>query len=399
MSVTEHLMRPGSGSLQLASSTPTAITNQIRALVDEGFGTSAVGAAVVITRHHIDPNVVDDDVLLSTAVYNGPITARPSRLSLEFSGLGAWLDSYLDSAASRTSGTPSQWMSTLLANGLTAGTVTATGMSNITRTFPAHSTTRREALDAWVALAGGEYRINPDLTVDVATSDRLFREAGDAGTIVVTRHGDGPDGTLRGVDSSLLDQELTQLGPSLPTKAVALGSGNGTTITKGTATTSRNVKTPAGGTPTMVTVFSAPSEASGNVNSLASNFLALQGMRRKVNISSSTHNLARHVEPGDEVYVFDPQNGLYDTSNPVSYRGETIFPIVVRLLSFTWPIQDGYGVYVRPNAATPEYIDLTDHVAWETGDTWWTVGDWSPPFYGRTNRRDPDIEWRTAANY
>lgn len=392
--ITEHLMRPGSGGVRFTPDFPVSKSDAIRALVDENAGAAAVGASLVITPVRVDPTSIGDTATLDAALYTGPIVARPSRLSLEVVGVSSWLDTYFDTAIIRSSGTPAQWVGDLLTNGLTAGTVTAAGLSNVSRTFPAHSATRRECLDAWAGLAGAEYRVNPDLTVDVAEADTLFVSPP---TVVVTKRNEGPDGAFRGVDGSLLDQALTQLGPNIATKAVALAEGEGAAIAKGTATRSVNLKTPAGGTPSLITVLSAPSEESANANTLASNFLNLQGMRRQVNVGSRTYGLPRFVSPGDEVYVWDPEAGLFDTSNQIQFRGETIFPILVRLLSYTWPIESGMGVYVRSNAASPTYIDVTDWVEWENGsETWWTVGDWNPPSYGSTNRHAPEIEQRVA---
>lgn len=388
--ITEHLMRPGNGSVRFTPDVPVSVTDDIRALVDENA--SGPGASLVITSVRVDPSQIGDAATLAAALYTGPIDARPSRLSLECVGLSSWLDTYFDSNITRSSGTPTQWLGDLVANGITSGTIT--GGSNVSRTFPAHSATRRECLDAWAGLAGVEYRVNPDFTVDTAAASTLFVSPPE---VVVTKRDEGPDGAFRGVEGGLLDQALTQLGPNIATKAVALAQGEGAAITKGTATRSVSLKTPAGGTPTLITVLSAPSEESANANTLASNFLNLQGMRRQVNVGSKTYALPRFVKPGDEVYVWDPEAGLYDTSNQVQFRGETIFPIQVRLLSYTWPIESGMGVYVRSNAASPTYIDVTDWVDWEDGsETWWTVGDWSPPSYGPTNRSAPEVERRVA---
>lgn len=389
--ITEHLMRPGSGSVAFTGSLPTSVSEAIRKLVDENHGADAVGASIVITPTHLDAETLSDAEIRGQALYVGPVTGRPTRTSLECAGLSRWLDTYLDSTVTRSAGTPTQWLGDLLANGLSAGTVT--GGSNVSRTFPAHSVVRREALDAWARLAGVEYRVNPDFTVDTAAASTLFVSPP---AVIVTRKAEGL-AELRGVDGSMLDQALTQLGPSIATKAVALATGSGAAIAKGTATRSVNLKTPTGGAPALVTVLSAPSEASANANTVASNFLNLQGMRRQINVSSNTHILSRYVRPGDEVYVFDIAAGLYDTDNPVQFRGATVFPALVRLLSYSWPIERGMGVYVRPNAASPAYVDVTDWVAWEDGDTWWTVGDWSPPSYGPTNRSHPEIEERVAA--
>jgi hypothetical protein len=380
-------MRPGNGSINFTRDLPLSKSAAIMALVDEDAG--GVGAHIVITGVRVDPVGIGDAAMLAAATYTGRITARPSRTSLEFVGLGDWLNTYLDAEVSRTAGTITQWIGDLDGNDLVAGTVGTA--SNVTKTFPAHITTKREALDTVAGLGGWEYRIMPDFTIDADDAATLFRSPPE---VVVTRKAEGPDGSLRGVDGSMLDQAINVA--NLATKAVALAQGVGEAIAKGTATTTRNLNAPLGSNAEFVTVFSAPGEESANANTAATNFLNLQGMRREVNVSSRTHHLPRYVVPGDYVYIYDIASGLVDTTTQVQFRGETIFPATVRCLSLTWPIERGCGVYIRSNAAvgSATIIDVTDWVEWESGDTWWTVGDWNPPNYGRVNRTNPEIEER-----
>lgn len=390
MSVNEKLMRVSSGSVSFRSDIPVSVTTKIRKLVDERA--SGVGAHVVITRVPVDPSQIGDTAVLAAAKYTGRITKRPSRTSLEFDGLESWLDTYLDADTSRVAGTPSQWLGDLLANDLTAGTVNASGTSNVTRSFPAHITTRREALDVVAGLGGWEWRVQPDFTIDAATKTNLFQSPPQ---VVVTRKSEGPDGTYRGVRGGMLDQSIDV--SNLATKAVALAQGEGTAIAKGTATTSRSLRAPKGSAASFVTVFSAPSEESANANTAAQNFLNLQGARFDISVNSTTHDIPSFVRPGDEVYLYDLAAGIVDTSNQIPFRGETIFPAKVRCLELTWPIEEGCGVYIRSNAASPTWIDVTPWVEWESGDSWWKVGDWSPPSYGRANRSNPEVEDRIGS--
>jgi hypothetical protein len=392
--VNEQHQRPGTWSVELDPDTPTSITDTITGWVDENAGAGAIGAHIVITPIELDPTAVTDTALLGAAIYTGPITARPTRTRLEGVGLAAWLDDYLDADLTRSTGTPTQWIGDLDANDLTAGTITDTGATNITRTFKAHSVTRRQALDAVASAGGWEWVCRPDFTIDAAIPATLFKEVGDNGTIVVTAHEEGPDGLYRGVNGGMLDQNLTRLGVQLPTKAVALGSGDGTAIAKGTDTVTRNLKAPKGSTPTLVDVFSAPSDPDANIDTSAEKYLNLQGMRRQVTVSSTTDRIRTLIEPGDECYLYDLESGLYDTANQIQFRGETITPAQVRLLSLNWPIEAGMGVYVRSNAATPTWLDVSRHVTPGDPTAWWTVGDWSPARYGPANRTQPDIEER-----
>lgn len=388
MSVTEHLMRPGAGSIRFTPDTPAKITSAIFDLINENT-TAGVGAHIVITPVEVDPDQVGDAAVLGAATYTGRITKRPDRLSLEFVGLGSWLDTYIDSAVTRTAGTPAQWLTDLLTNDLSAGTNTASG--TVTKTFPAYITTHREALDAVCGIGSWEYRISPDMTVNIGDGGEQFVSPPIG---VVTRKSEGLDGAYRGFEGGLLDQSIDV--SQIATKAVALAEGSGATIAVGSDTTTTNLNAPKGTAPDLVTVLSAPGEETANAGTLATNFLNLQSQHRNVTVTSVTHHLPRHVHPGDEVYLYDPLSGLIDANNQIEFRGETITPILVRLLSYTWPIEAGVGVYIRSNETTATYHNVTPWIAWETGTTEWVVGDWNPPSYGRVNRSNPEIELRVA---
>jgi hypothetical protein len=384
--ITEHLMRLGGGSVQFRPDVPMTITNRILDLLDGG-----VGAAVVVTDRRVDPLAFGDVGLLSMASFAGPIIKRPNRLTLEFDGMGWWLDSYIEATVARTAGTPTQWVTDLAVhNGLTIG-VNAGGGSNVSREFPAHSVSRREALDAVAAAGGWEYRINPNGTIDFGSAANLFESPP---LVVLTRRRPATAlGEVRGIEGGLLDQSVS-VGETA-TKAVALTKGSGAAIASGSATQAVALRTRTGAIPSIVKVVDAPSDASTNATALATNFLNLQTLRRSVQVSSKTHKISSIARPGDEVYLHDPVSGLVDTGNQVMFEGQVIFPILVRLLAYSRPIEEGFGVYIRPNAAAPEYIDVSDWVAWDTGDTSWTVGTWTPVF-GRANRSNPAVEDRTS---
>lgn len=390
MTVTERLMRPSSGTIQFTDDLPPRISEEIRALVDER--NSGVGAHVVITASRIDPVAIGDAAALAAAVYTGKIDDRPTRTSIAFKGIDMWLDSYVESDITRVSGTPSQWISDLLINNITGGTVTNTGATNVSRTIEAYSTTRRQALDLIARLGGWEYRFQPDFTIDAATKANLFRSPPQ---VIVTRRSEGPDGTLRGVDGAMLDQGINT--ETTVTKAVALAGGQGRAIIKGSYTGSTTLRTPTGSAPTLVGVFSAPSEEAGNADAAAQSWYGQQGPRFEINVSSSTHDIPLYVVPGDEVWLWDQEAGIVDSTNQKQFRGETIFPALARCTELTWPIEQGYGVYIRPNSSSPTWIDVSSWVAWESGDARWTVGDWSPDNSGRANRTNPEIETRVSA--
>ena len=50
---------------------------------------------------------------------------------------------------------------------------------------------------------------------------------------------------------------------------------------------------------------------------------------------------------GTTVWVYDPDQGLFDTANPIPWNGPTVYPVALRALGATWPVTAGMGVYVR----------------------------------------------------
>ena len=411
--ITEHLMRPGSGSVRFTGHLPAGTARQIRDLV------TGAGCHVVITAAPVPDGDVSDEFVLASAIYTGRVIGRPSRRELRVTGLSTWLDTYPAAAITRTGGTPTQWLGDLLTNGITTGTVS--GGSNVTRSFPAYAQTNREALDAVASLGGWEYDVRPDFTVDAGTS--VFTSPP---RVVITDDDTGPaDPVYVGLRGGLLDHGIDVA--KVATHAYAVGADTKAGRVVGSATQTVDLKTPAGGTPTIATVVNAPSEtSSGNADDAADTFLITSAsVTRTVKVSTatgaagstwrqvgsgkspqraanSTASLAlgatgvstdpsvsltgqyvrRVVRPGDEVYLWDIEGGFVDLDNAIDYRGETIHPDLVRVVSMTWPIEQGLGVYVRSNAATPTYIDVTSWVQFEAGDTFLSVGDWDPAVGG-----------------
>jgi hypothetical protein len=92
--------------------------------------------------------------------------------------------------------------------------------------------------------------------------------------------------------------------------------------------------------------------------------------QREVMLSSRTHNVTSEVRPGDRVWCYDPEVGLIDTANQVTWRGEVITPVQMRVASLTWPITQGMGVYLRIDGT---WVDISRYVAVEEAVVSWEV--------------------------
>lgn len=380
--------------MRFDASVPVTITDRIAAAMELAGG---AGAHVVVLPQQFDITGLAVADVLALASYTGRLHDRVSRLSIGGPGISSWLDTYSTTAISRTSGTPSQWVGDLVTNGITSGTIDNTGATSVSRAFRARLASRRELLDTVASAGGWEYIVRPDFTVDAATPANLF-DSHDAPELVVTRYESGPDGPYRGVDGGIIDQRLDD--SQLATRVDVLAEGDGPAIAIGSATQSLSLKTWDGSTPDLTVVVSSPAAGPSNAaDGIAQATLNLRGARREVSVSSSSFALHRFATPGDYVWLYDPISGLRDDTNTITFRGEVINPAKVRLLSWSYPIEAGTGVFVLFNGSTPELVDVTDWVEFETGDTFWTVGDWSPPSYGPVNRSNPEIEQRAAVPY
>jgi hypothetical protein len=169
------------------------------------------------------------------------------------------------------------------------------------------------------------------------------------------------------------------------TRVLLLGEGSGGSIVVGAASAgSVPYKDLHGNTVVRKRIVNAPDVASANANTLAAAQLGrFNQLRRSYRLATDEWGIGvlrrGGLEPGDTIWVYDPRPDarLQDTANEVIFNGEVLNPIALRLYAWTWPIQEGMGVYFRYyDASTVKYVDLSPHVLWETGDT---TGDTTAP--------------------
>ena len=113
-------------------------------------------------------------------------------------------------------------------------------------------------------------------------------------------------------------------------------------------------------------------------------------IKKTLSLSLEAYEIQGDFSVGDMIHVYDPEIRFEDTEAKriedgrnslfeVAYRGQIINPEKIRITGITYPVKDGYGVYLRKVASTApyrvEYIDLTDYVQWETGNTQLDIGD------------------------
>lgn len=259
MSVTTHLMRPGDADLRLIPGTPYRITSQILTLIE------GVGCHLVITPVPIDPNLMADGDILAKAADGGHtlrVTGRPERTSITATGISTWMDTTMETGLAKTAGTPIQWLTDLLPNGLNVGTVS--GGSNVSHEFYARGQTYRGALDVIAEKGGFEYRVNPDFTVDIGAIGALFQTPPN---VVITGKSEGPDGTLIGLLGSIPGPTVDASNPA--TKVIAVGQGEGESVVVGEDTQTIPLLTWDGAAAVFVQTVSAPTQTEAGAATVA----------------------------------------------------------------------------------------------------------------------------------
>jgi hypothetical protein len=176
---------------------------------------------------------------------------------------------------------------------------------------------------------------------------------------LITRKGGGDDGGYRGITGPNLLRSISRRNMTTTVTAVD-PAGQSASSTAGTV--------PKGPDNVSVSMIRrVASDTLGGSTTAAAAVLNLYTTpEKKLTVDTSEWAIPRFVRAGDYVYIYDPDNGMSDLANQIVYRGETIFPIKYRVMSHTWEIEDGMGVYLRKTGATATYVDLTDWVVWET---------------------------------
>lgn len=106
----------------------------------------------------------------------------------------------------------------------------------------------------------------------------------------------------------------------------------------------------------------------------ADSLIDYQGESIAVTVSVESHpTLPTFLEPGDYVWIHDPDTGLEDNTYQVMFAGHRINPSKVRVYGTSWPVTIGRGVYFASNN-WQTIIDLAPYMEWESGDTELTVG-------------------------
>lgn len=371
MTVTQTLMGAGSWSVRFSERLPQSIRDQIQPLDHIAIGPSGL----------LDSLSADADLraaIKAAGGYCGVILEIPDSMSLSGQDLSWWLGDaegrgpLRDTAIVKTSSTTTQWIDEILpSNGIAKGTVTnGTSFAGVTTPF----STRLELLNFICDQSDVEWLMRPDGTVDVGPSTTLFPAPTTSSARIITKDAGNTEGGIEGVEAINLDRSRDAT--DVVGRVVVFHSANSQKaeyVTASQTPTGVRWKHFTGGTPARSLRADGPDRKAAQATAVANKIIARVSIDQKEAVlSSRTYNVNAEVKPGDRVWVYDLGSGLYDTSNQVTYRGQVITPIQMRVYGLTWPITPGTGVYARLDGGAT-WIDLSPYVAFEAPTVTWEV--------------------------
>lgn len=362
--ITEVLMGPGSFTIPFRVDAPKGkLWSTVLPVTEAG------GGHIVITPQHTDPAEIGDSGMLSAARYTGPVL-RCGISNGKFKAEGVGMEYHLGddlmgdrytSAVALSSDVLTDCVTALLppSGGITTGTVTNTGY---THTGTYYYDTPRDALNTMLADINAERRINPDGTLDAGANSDLFNIDDADITVLVTRLDSGSDPSYKAVPTATLASHVdARTHASRAVLISSTGSGSGSVIASANQSPAMAGKDIHGNT--LVRTLLYDSDPDGSVNQYLATELAEYRLTSETNLSTGYWQLSGGgFNVGDAFWVWDPP-AFVDTANQIDYRGDTIFPAKMRLISASWPLIEGMGVAFRADDGT--YLDLTEWINWE----------------------------------
>ncbi|MFC8447678.1 hypothetical protein [Kitasatospora sp. NPDC057223] len=216
------------------------------------------------------------------------------------------------------------------------------------------------------------WRVNGNGTLDAGPESNLFTTIP---TCSIVRRGAGQDMSLVALPGQL---NLSRDVEDYTTRVVLLAEGEGVSTATGSADINPglNPYKDLHGNSIKLTRMVSESGTS-QVNAAIRAQLALSqfvGARNALTLSTADYDVEGSFSPGDYVWAYDPDKGLLDPANEITFRGQRFNPLRLQVTETTWPVTAGHTVAYR--AADGTWTDLTDYLQFEAnGATTVVVGD------------------------
>ena len=236
--------------------------------------------------------------------------------------------------------------------------------------------------DTFTASSGTKagWRVNANGTLDAGPETALYVTDP---RCVISRKTAGKD--TSGLESVPGAFGVTRDVEDYSTRLVLLAEGEGESIATGSADIAPGLnpyKDIHGNTLKLVRLASE-SDTPGTLADTRAELLLSQYATSQDELVVETDNyyIEGSFDVGDYVWVYDPNAGLVDTNNEITFRGERLNPIKLQVTEARWPVTEGYTVAYR--AANGAWYDLTDHVEWDGSHTVYvTVGGFTRALEG-----------------
>lgn len=382
MAVTQTLRGLGRWDLSLREDMPSEVWDSI-----------AYFGHIVIHMGRTDPRVAGD-ALLKSSRYTGVLRSRSeSGLPKSIGGLDVamWLGDPDNKAdlieEALTVNDDFEGVITAIMDGFDA--VELGTIFNVPGTFEQifQFQSRREAIDYVCQTIGGmAWRVNGDATLDAGREEDLFVTNPEVAVVrkpknIVTPTASEVDMFLRSLNGTL---DTSQDVEDLTTRVLLMAQGINGQFTAATADAAPGTHAflDLHGNPIKLTRIvqeseTDPSNAPARAQLQLNRFL---GTRDAINLTTEFYDISGVARVGDYVWVWDPSMALEDYANEVIFQGRRMNPIKLQLTETSWPVVRGMSVLYRHYNGS--WVDLTDYVVWEEGETSIVVGGYNRSLTG-----------------
>ena len=228
-----------------------------------------------------------------------------------------------------------------------------------------------------------EFKIQNDGTIDVGPSSSLFTGHGNSTpTGIIVRRLSGPDPEITGYSGIDLTTEFNA--EDFVSRVELIASNYGAEINLGQADEKNNpYKDLHGNELERIQILSENDIPDSMRDIRAEAYLnEYNKIQKTLNVGLENYDVSGDIVTGDVIFVYDPDVGFEDTTtdatlenrsrHEVTYQGQTLHPIKIRVMGLSFPIVDTMGVFYRDGDGN--YTDLTDYVDFEVGTTQIEVG-------------------------
>lgn len=325
----------------------------------------------MVLSQYVDPLFLDDATILAAARYVGPLlhkVIQDETVNISGANMVWWLgdpneiSDLIETEVDLDASTLDNAITQLLPSAVLKGTITEpSGGETYTGVHQYESPL--EAIRTVCASLGVEFRVNSDGTLDAGPKGSLFNGITDPEVVITGEV--GKDTNYFALDADEMTLSLDARPYASRVIVVTEDSDNVETlvgfIDRAPAPTQTDIHGNTVARTFMVNTIGSPVSVATYTLSVLNDHAEVA----QIDISTQFQEMAEgYFAVGDGFYAYNPPS-FVDTSIEITFRGEIIHPKILRLLSASWGVREGMGVYYRSPEVTPTYTDLTRWVLWE----------------------------------